>query len=179
MYHVIAATTNPAKINAIKLAFEQVFGKDTFDIEDINVDSRVPQQPIGNTETRTGARQRVMAARQVRPEADFWVGVEAGIEDDMTFAWIVIEHEQIRGESRSASLMLPEQILKGVREGRELGDEMACLTKIDNIKQKGGAIGYFTDGLLSRTSVYQQAIVLALVPVTHDIYKQLNKKDDE
>ena len=65
MYHVIAATTNPAKINAIKLAFEQVFGKDTFDIEDINVDSRVPQQPIGNTETRTGARQRVMAARQV------------------------------------------------------------------------------------------------------------------
>lgn len=126
-----------------------------------------------------GARQRVMAARQVRPEADFWVGVEAGIEDDMTFAWIVIEHEQIRGESRSASLMLPEQILKGVREGRELGDEMAFLTKIDNIKQKGGAIGYFTDGLLSRTSVYQQAIVLALVPVTHDIYKQLNKKDDE
>lgn len=46
MYHVIAATTNPAKINAIKLAFEQVFGKDTFDIEDINVDGRVPQQPI-------------------------------------------------------------------------------------------------------------------------------------
>ena len=43
--------------------FEQVFGKNTFDIEDINVDSRVPQQPIGNTETRTGARQRVMACK--------------------------------------------------------------------------------------------------------------------
>ena len=106
------------------------------------------------------------------------------IEDDMTFAWIVVEHGQIRGESRSASLMLPEQILKGIREehllksefyrvdfcwirsgcndmihneflmlpeqilkgireGRELGDEMAFLTKIDNIKQRGGAIGFY------------------------------------
>ena len=55
---------------------------------------------------------------------------------------------------------------------------MAFLTKIDNIKQRGGAIGYFTDGLLSRTSVYQQALVLALVPVTHDIYKELNQKED-
>ncbi len=49
-----------------------------------------------------------MASRQVR-EADFWVGIEAGIEDDMTFAWIVIEHKQIRGESRSASIMIPEK----------------------------------------------------------------------
>ncbi|MDM3780955.1 DUF84 family protein, partial [Proteus mirabilis] len=79
------------------------------DIDVINVVRRFPQQPIGMTETRTGARQRVMPARQVRPEADFWVGDEAGIEDDMTFAWIVIENEQIRGESRSASLMLPEK----------------------------------------------------------------------
>ncbi len=97
MYHVIAATTNPAKINAISLAFDDVFGPGTYHIEDVNVDSSVPQQPFGNTETRTGARHRVMAARQVRPEADFWVGVEAGIEDDMTFAWMVIEHKKNSG----------------------------------------------------------------------------------
>ena len=78
MFHIIAATTNPAKIQAIRSAFEVVLGNGNFDIEDVNVDSSVPQQPIGNTETRTGARQRVNAARQVRPEADFWVGVEAG-----------------------------------------------------------------------------------------------------
>ena len=77
MYQVIAATTNPAKIKAIHLAFDAVFGPGTYQVEDINVDSSVPQQPIGNNETRTGARQRVMASRQVRPEADFWVGIEA------------------------------------------------------------------------------------------------------
>lgn len=177
MFHIIAATTNPAKIQAIRSAFDVVLGNGNFDIEDVNVDSSVPQQPIGNTETRTGARQRVNAARQVRPEADFWVGVEAGIEGDMTFAWIVVEHRQLRGESRSASLMLPEKILAGIREGRELGDEMADLTGVEDIKQKGGAIGFFTGGALTRTSVYEQAIILALVPIQHEIYKSLNTKE--
>lgn len=178
MYKVIAATANPAKINAIHLAFEAVFGAGNYQIESINVSSNVAQQPIGNTETRTGARQRVMASRQVRPEADFWVGIEAGVEDEMTFAWISIEHKQIRGESRSASIMLPEQILFSIQQGRELGDVMANITGMANIKHNEGAIGFFTNGLLSRTNVYQQALILALAPIQHEIYKELNVLHD-
>ncbi len=172
MYHVVAATTNPAKIKAISLAFDDVYGPGQYRIEGINVDSGVPLQPIGSAETRTGARQRVSNARQMRPEADFWVGVEAGIEDNMTFAWMVIEHLQWRGESRSASLMLPDIILQGIRQGRELGDEMADLTGISNVKHKGGTIGIFTDGKLTRTSVYHQALLLALVPFNNEIYQR-------
>ncbi|WP_145505200.1 inosine/xanthosine triphosphatase [Yersinia alsatica] len=172
MYHVVVATTNPAKIKAISLAFDDVYGSGEYHIEGVNVDSGVPLQPIGNTETRSGARQRVSNARQMRPEADFWVGVEAGIEDNMTFAWMVIERSQLRGESRSASLMLPEIILQGIRQGRELGDEMADLTGISNVKQQGGAIGIFTDGKLTRTSVYHQALLLALVPFHNEIYQR-------
>lgn len=172
MYHVVAATTNPAKIKAISLAFDDVFGPNGYRVEGINVDSGVPLQPIGSIETRTGARQRVSHARQMRPEADFWVGVEAGIEDNMTFAWMVIEHLQSRGESRSASLMLPDIILQGIRQGRELGDEMADLTGISNVRHQGGAIGIFTNGKLTRTSVYHQALLLALVPFHNEIYQR-------
>ncbi|PWC16775.1 inosine/xanthosine triphosphatase [Brenneria corticis] len=171
MYHVVAATTNPAKIEAITLAFTDVFGADNCRIEGVDVDSGVPRQPLGSVETRTGARNRVMMARQVRPEADFWVGVEAGIEEHMTFAWMVVENPRQRGESRSASLVLPESILQGIREGRELGDEMARLTGILDIKRQGGAIGVFTDGKLSRASVYHQALLLALVPFHNPIYQ--------
>ncbi|WP_337262471.1 MULTISPECIES: inosine/xanthosine triphosphatase [unclassified Serratia (in: enterobacteria)] len=171
MYHVIAATTNPAKIKAIQLAFADTFGEDQCRIESVDVASGVSMQPIGNVETRTGARQRVMEARQVRPEADFWVGVEAGIEENMTFAWMTIENPQTRGESRSASLMLPETILQGIRAGRELGSEMAELTGNTEVKRQGGAIGIFTDGRLSRTSVYHQALLLALVPFHNPIYR--------
>ncbi|MDX5629020.1 MULTISPECIES: inosine/xanthosine triphosphatase [unclassified Brenneria] len=171
MYHVVAATTNPAKIEAITLAFTDVFGADQCRVEGVDVDSGVPRQPLGSLETRTGARNRVMMARQVRPEANFWVGVEAGIEEQMTFAWMVIENPHQRGESRSASLILPESILQGIREGRELGDEMARLTGIQNIKHQGGAIGIFTNGKLSRASVYHQALLLALVPFHNPIYQ--------
>jgi len=171
MYHVVAATTNPAKIMAISLAFEDIFGADSFRIEGVDVDSGVPAQPIGSIETRTGARHRVISARQVRPEADFWVGVEAGIEDNMTFAWMVIENMYQRGESRSASLMLPEIILQEINQGSELGDEMDKLTGISEVKRKGGAIGIFTAGKLTRTSVYHQALILALAPFHNAVYQ--------
>lgn len=172
MYHVVAATTNPAKIKAIQLAFDDVFGPDNYHLEGIEVDSGVPEQPIGNTETRTGARQRVMSARQVRPEADFWVGVEAGLEDNMTFAWMTVENHRLRGESRSASLMLPECILQEIGAGRALGEEMTQLTGVQDVNRREGAIGVFTDGKLTRTSVYHQALILALVPFHNDIFLQ-------
>lgn len=174
MYHVVAATTNPAKIKAIQLAFEDTFGAGQCRIESVDVASGVSLQPIGNHETRTGARQRVMEARQVRPEADFWVGVEAGIEENMTFAWMTVESPHTRGESRSASLMLPETILQGIRAGRELGAEMAAITGNIDVKRQGGAIGIFTDGRLSRTSVYHQALLLALVPFHNPVYQHHN-----
>lgn len=170
MYHVVAATTNPAKIKAITLAFDDVFGAGSYHIEGIEVDSGVPEQPIGNAETRTGARHRVMSARQVRPEADFWVGIEAGLEDNMTFAWMTVENHRLRGESRSASLMLPERILQEIHAGRALGEEMAQLTGEEGINRREGAIGVFTRGCLTRTSVYHQALVLALAPFHNEVY---------
>ncbi|MGO2464729.1 MAG: DUF84 family protein, partial [Serratia proteamaculans] len=40
--------------------------------------------------------------------------------------------------------------------------------------RQGGAIGIFTDGRLSRTSVYHQALLLALVPFHNPIYQNHN-----
>nr|MBA2815829.1 Trp operon repressor [Candidatus Pantoea persica] len=62
-------------------------------------------------------------------------------------------------------------VLEGLRAGCELGDEMARLTGVENIKHKGGAIGAFTQGLLTRSSVHQ-ALILALCPFTHPLYQR-------
>ncbi|WP_242600749.1 DUF84 family protein, partial [Erwinia billingiae] len=59
------------------------------------------------------------------PEADFWVAIEAGIEEESAFAWMVVENHKLRGESRSASFTLPAIVMKGIHEGRELGEEMS------------------------------------------------------
>ncbi|PLM80728.1 non-canonical purine NTP phosphatase, partial [Klebsiella variicola] len=91
MHHVVSATTNPAKIQAILQAFNEIFGEGSCHIESVSVESGVPEQPFGSEETRAGARNRVANARLVQPSADFWVAIEAGIDDGSTFSWVVIE----------------------------------------------------------------------------------------
>ncbi|MCE9900310.1 inosine/xanthosine triphosphatase [Raoultella terrigena] len=171
MHHVVSATTNPAKIQAILQAFNEIFGEGSCHIESVSVESGVPEQPFGNDETRAGARNRVVNARAARPDADFWVAIEAGIDDGSTFSWVVIENSLQRGEARSATLPLPAAILEQVRAGEALGPAMSQHTGIDEIGRKEGAIGIFTAGKLTRSSVYHQAVVLALSPFHNAIYR--------
>lgn len=171
MHHVVAATTNPAKIRAILHAFNEIFGQESCHIDAIAVESGVPEQPLGNEETRTGARNRVVNARLANPDADFWVAIEAGIDDGSTFSWVVIENREQRGEARSATLPLPEVILEKVRTGEALGPAMSAYTGIDQIGRKDGAIGVFTAGKLTRASVYHQAVILALSPFHNAVYR--------
>ncbi|HHG8771239.1 TPA: inosine/xanthosine triphosphatase [Raoultella planticola] len=171
MHHVVAATTNPAKIQAILQAFNEIFGAGSCHIASVSVESGVPEQPFGNEETRAGARNRVTNARIAQPNADFWVAIEAGIDDGSTFSWVVIEDRHRRGEARSATLPLPAAILEQVRAGEALGPVMSQHTGIDEIGRKEGAIGVFTAGKLTRSSVYHQAVVLALSPFHNSIYR--------
>lgn len=171
MYQVVSATTNPAKIRAIQQAFAEIFGEGSCHIDAIAVESGVPEQPHGCEETRAGARNRVANARASRPDADFWVAIEAGIDDGSTFSWVVIESRQQRGEARSATLPLPAAILERVRRGEALGPVMSHYTGIDEIGRKEGAIGVFTAGKLTRSSVYHQAVILALSPFHNAVYR--------
>ena len=160
MHHVVSATTNPAKIQAILQAFDEIFGEGSCHIESVAVESGVPEQPFGSEETRAGARNRVANARLAQPNADFWVAIEAGIDSASQ-----------RGEARSATLPLPDVILEQVRAGEALGPVMSQYTGIDQIGRKEGAIGVFTGGRLTRSSVYHQAVVLALSPFHNAIYR--------
>ena len=161
---VIVASLNPAKINAVKSAFEATFPKQAFNFSGISVDSGVADQPMSNQETHTGALNRVVNAKAEHPNADFYVGLEAGIEGSVTFAWMVVESQTQRGESRSASLMLPPVVIEKLQHANELGDVMDEVFGTENIKQKGGAISLLTHDLLTRSSVYHQALILALIP---------------
>ncbi|EMH4163183.1 inosine/xanthosine triphosphatase [Pluralibacter gergoviae] len=171
MHQIISATSNPAKIQAILQAFSQIFGEGSCHIDAVSVESGVPEQPFGSDETRAGARNRIANARRLRPDADFWVAIEAGIDDGSTFSWVVIESREQRAEARSATMPLPEVILEKVRAGEALGPVMSRYSGIDNIGTKEGAIGIFTNGALTRTSVYHQAVLLALSPFHNSIYR--------
>ncbi|CAG19064.1 inosine/xanthosine triphosphatase [Photobacterium profundum] len=168
MSKIIVASANPAKISAVASAFSQAFPEQSFTVEGISVASEVRDQPLCADETLLGARNRVKNARKLQADADFYVGLEAGIDGGFTFAWMVIENHKQRGEARSASLPLPPIALEKIQQGIELGDVMDDMFNQQNVKQKGGAIAMLTNHTLSRSSVYQQALILALIPFMNE-----------
>ncbi|MGF1910475.1 inosine/xanthosine triphosphatase [Vibrio kasasachensis] len=164
---VIVASLNPAKIKAVESAFHSTFPETVFDFIGVNVASGVADQPIGNQATYQGALNRVKNAKDAHLNGDFYVGLEAGIEGKVTFAWMVVESETHRGESRSASMMLPPKVADRLTPDVELGTIMDEVFGTQNIKQKGGAIGLLTQHQLTRSSVYHQALIMALIPFTN------------
>ncbi|MBY7889434.1 inosine/xanthosine triphosphatase [Vibrio fluvialis] len=167
MKKVIIASLNPAKIRAVESAFSTVFPDYQCAFQGVSVPSEVADQPMSDHETKLGALNRVRNAKQSITDGDFYVGLEAGIDGDVTFAWMIIESATQRGESRSASLMLLPEVLSKLADANELGDVMDEVFGTDNIKQKGGAIGLLTQHHLTRSSVYHQALILALIPFTN------------
>lgn len=163
MWTIAVASANPAKIAAVEHCFSQVFPEHKLQIRGLACESGVRAQPLSAEETLLGAENRIAQLKQ-QIEADFYVAIEAGLDGEMTFAWMVVHHGNQVGKARSASLMLPPAALALLAAGEELGDVMDKLFGTQNIKQAGGAIGLLTGNRLSRASVYQQALTLALIP---------------
>ncbi len=162
-WHVAVASTNPAKINAVHDAFASAFPEVECQVNGYPTGSGVAAQPMTSAETLLGAENRLRDLQQQR-QADFYVAIEAGFDDGMTFAWMLVSNGSREGRARSASLQLPEAAVRRLQQGAELGDVMDELFGTQNIKQAGGAIGLLTQHKLSRSSVYQQALILALIP---------------
>lgn len=179
MKKIVVASQNPVKINTTKLGFEQMMPGEEFEMIGVKADSGVSDQPMSDQETLTGAKNRIKHAKELHPGADFYVGLEGGVEPDHEnrvlheFAWIAIEDANGRyGESQTATFSAPEAIYKlVVEEGMEVGHASDQVFKEDNSKQKMGIIGLLTNGVIDRTEYYRHAVVCALVPVLReDLY---------
>ena len=77
---IIVASTNPVKIEAARQGFARIFPDAALDVSGISVPSGVGDQPMSDAETLLGARNRADNARDARPNADYWVGMEGGLQ---------------------------------------------------------------------------------------------------
>jgi len=174
---VVVASRNPVKIGATRRAFATVFPDASLEIMPADVDSGAGDQPDSDDATRRGARTRAMRSAEAVPEADFWVGLEGGIDifDDqlMAFAWMaIIGRSGDISEARSVTLPLPPAVKELVAGGMELGEANDKVFSTINSKQGGGAFGLLTDGLYTREGIYSQTLIIALVPFVHALYPQ-------
>jgi inosine/xanthosine triphosphatase len=172
---VIVTSHNPVKIGAVREAFLSRFPMDEIQLIPVDVKSGVPDQPMSDQVTRQGARNRVNTAKRKHPGADYWVGLEGGLDyfdgQLMAFAWMVIAGSEDRiSETRSATLPLPPRVQELVIGGLELGEANDLIFSTMNSKQGGGAYGLLTDGLMTRESVYTQTLILALIPFVHELW---------
>ncbi len=175
---IVIASTNPVKINATKNAFAAMFPEVEFSFEGIDSPSGVSAQPMGTEETVLGARNRIKHIREVRPEADYFVGLEGGLITDeenrfVSQAWMVVVDKNGK-ESKAATAMfvLPEVMSEMIRGGLEMGHATDKLYGLVNSKHKSSSVGVLTDDVITRTAYYTHAITLALIPFKNtELYK--------
>ncbi|KAK7428208.1 hypothetical protein QQZ08_005274 [Neonectria magnoliae] len=165
---ILVSSTNPVKIKATSNGFNRMLPSH-YEFSGITVPSDVSEQPLSDEETLRGAMNRVQNARTSQPEADYWVGIEGGVDihdgEISSFAWVVITSKEGRtGKARTSSLYLPTEVATLIHEGMEMGPANDKVFGQVNTKQHSGAVGLLTGDIYDRCAIYEQAVILALIP---------------
>ncbi len=168
---IIVGSQNPVKLEAVSTAFASFFPELSFEVQPVTVPSGVNAQPLSDAETLLGATNRAKAARELGGDADFWLGIEGGLHQSpgevnsyLSFSWVVVLGRQQTGRGRSASYELPKAICDLIRQGMELGDADDLIFGVSDSKRDSGGVGLLTDGRVTRSQFYAEAVKLALIP---------------
>lgn len=164
---VVVGSNNSAKIAAVRKAFLRMFKEEEVDVTGIEVDSGVASQPRGVSETSQGALNRARGALEREQDADFGVGLEAGLfeMERLIFTGGIVWVVSREGKSAFATttmIAVREDIMKLVDAGQDLGVAVNQALGITNAHDLGGYFGIMTNQRLTRESVFTDACIAAL-----------------
>lgn len=163
---IAVGSTNPVKKQAAQQVLSALYETVTFVF--VAVESGVRAQPWGEVETRTGAINRARAAL-LATDTDLGIGFESGVIENeiglFTCTWTaVIDHSGRLGIGGGMNIQLPESVAALLRQGDELGPAMDKLVGTHNLKEREGALGILTGGLVDRQDSSNISLRLALAP---------------
>jgi len=168
---VAVGSKNRVKIEAVRRIFSRIYGQDKVEVLGVEVDSRIPIQPLGD-ETIDGAVNRANEAI-VKGDANLGVGIEAGLFKfprtitgyvDIQWCAILDREGRLTVGCNSGFEYPPKVVSKVLGENREVGEVMDELTGIKDLGESVGAIGVLSKGLLDRVSLSEQAVLMAMIP---------------
>ncbi|MEA0555465.1 DUF84 family protein [Lysinibacillus irui] len=160
--NIAIGTTNKAKTEAVEVIARKYFEDAIF--THVKAASEVSEQPISNEETRLGAMNRAKNA-MVTSGAQLAFGLEGGvteIDDDMyvcNWGALAVADGTVF-TAAGAQIILPKEIAQEIKAGGELGPIMEQYTKRRDIRQGAGAVGIFTQGLVSRQMMFEHIVSL-------------------
>lgn len=156
--NLVIGSKNPTKIKAVEGIFP------TYPVTSLDVPSNVSAQPFSDEETRQGAINRAMQCAKTNTNS-VGIGLEGGVmyvESQLFLCnWgaLVTENEEIYTAS-GARIVLPKVFDEKLKSGIELGDIMDHYAKKQGVRKKEGAIGVFTNDLISRQEMFAHVVKL-------------------
>ncbi|PKR84340.1 DUF84 family protein [Heyndrickxia camelliae] len=161
---VAIGSKNPAKINAVKQAFKEMHME--VEIQPMDVASGVRAQPFSDEETIKGAVQRAKNCLN-NQEVEIAVGLEGGVTESefglQVCNWgALVERTAAPIIAGGARIILPEEISSRLRTGEELGPVMDNYANKKSVGKKEGAIGIFTNGLVTREEMFVHVMKLLI-----------------
>lgn len=165
---------NPVKVQATRNVLEKIYGD--LEVYPAEVDSGVPDQPIGLNQTIEGAINRAKEA--YLQECDLGVGIESGllktphtITGYVDLQWCAVYDGEKVTLGVSAGFEYPPSVVEEVLNGKEVGDVMDQLTGVDDLGEKMGAVSYLSRGMLDRTGNTEQCVLMAMIPrMNEEVY---------
>lgn len=172
MKKITVGSTNPAKIKAVKMAFEKIWPQESWEVIGVTVSSSVSDQPMSADEAITGARNRARQSLEKTADGIYGVGLEGGLQkiQDKYFetGWaVVVNREGIEGVGSSIKIEVAGELLKLIHSGIELGLAMDKVLGQTNTKHGQGYFGTMTNGIISRSQGYSDGLIAALSKFLH------------
>lgn len=168
---VAVGSTNPVKADATRQAFTQVWPASAAEVESVEVRSEVSSQPMNDVECIVGARNRAILAREAS-DADYGVGIEGGLVHvgGLWFdgGWVVIVDREFReGLGGTFRVPVPPEVIRRIEHGAELADAVDEVLGVTDTKYDPGHFGHMTNGVVTRTHGYVDAVAAALARFAH------------
>lgn len=176
------ASTNQAKIDGTRMAFEQLYAGTTFDTVGKKIQETpggklahgpLLEQPLTDEETRRCAVARLAYLMDLElgnnEKPDFYVAIECGVAPHensfIVLSWAVVADCNGRmGTGRSASFVLPLRIAAEIKKGHTMlaGCKIVCSPE-SNPNGKDGLVSILSDGAINRSMLSAQAVTMALL----------------
>ncbi|GAB3792106.1 DUF84 family protein [Virgibacillus kimchii] len=155
---VTIGSLNPAKMNAVRTVFPDK------EVKGIKVSSGVAAQPFSDEETKQGAINRARKCLEKFPSS-MGIGLEGGVMfvGDQLFLcnWgALATPEDNLFTASGARILLPGEVAVRLRQGTELGDVMDSYAEKKAVRNNEGAVGIFTNDLVSRQAMFEHVVRL-------------------
>ncbi|KAK3376052.1 inosine triphosphate pyrophosphatase-like protein [Lasiosphaeria ovina] len=182
-YQIAVGSLNPVKIDAALEGFRSVFPGATFSATGVLANPGVDSQPFLDGMALLGAWNRAQHVLRLCPDADYWVGIQGGVQWDpyglntgegngysgqlQAFSWVVVlggDRGELMGKSRTVTHYLPSDVTDLMRFGYDLGSAHYRAHRGIDYNPTDGSVGLLTHGIYGREESYIHAIIMALIP---------------